>query len=303
MRTIIVFLVLLAGVTPSHAWNALGHRLIADIAWGELDPQARTQIVDILRRHPRFDEDFAKQLPVDVEENRWIFQQAAVWPDMARGFRGEDRSTYDHPTWHYVNHPLFVGGERPLLGVNLSMDYPPLEDQSKWNVAQAVKHCRATLEGAAPPSDKALAYCWLFHLVGDLHQPMHSTALFSERFPTGDRGGNSIPVVQGGNLHSLWDGLLGRRDRPNDIKREVALLREQQVIWKVDTAGGVEDWIQESHELAKAFAYSPEIIAAIERQEELERINLPQEYLEAAGQHARRRIIAAGLRLGAILSR
>src|SRR5688572_5837796 len=116
MRTILIFLVLLAGVTPSHAWNALGHKVIADIAWEELDPQARQQIVDTLRRHPRFDEDFAKQLPAEVDEDRCIFQQAAVWPDMARGFRGEDRGTYDHPTWHYVNFPLFVGGERPLLG-------------------------------------------------------------------------------------------------------------------------------------------------------------------------------------------
>ena len=301
MRTLLILLVLLALPTPAHAFNALGHRVIADIAWQELDEPARQRIVDTLRRHPRFDEDFAKQLPADAEEDRWIFQQAAVWPDMARGFRGEDRATYDHPTWHYVNFPLFVGGERPLLSVNLSMDYPSLEDQSKWNVGQAVKHCQATIAGDAPPSDKALAYCWLFHLVGDLHQPMHSTALFSERFPTGDRGGNLIPVVQGGNLHSLWDGLLGRRDRPNDVKREVAQLREQQEIWKIDVACGVEVWIQESHELAKSFAYSPEIIEAVSRGGELEKINLPSEYLEAAGEHARMRIVAAGTRLAAVL--
>ncbi len=64
---------------------------------------------------------------------------------MARGFQGEDRSTYDHPTWHYVNFPLHFGGERPLLGVSLSMDYPPAIDKSKWNVGQAVKHCQAAL--------------------------------------------------------------------------------------------------------------------------------------------------------------
>lgn len=296
------FLVILALATPAHAFNALGHRVIADIAWQELDPQSRQQIVDTLRRHPRFDEDFAKQLPADVEEDRWIFQQAAVWPDMARGFQGEDRATYDHPTWHWVNYPLFVGGERPLLGVNLSMDYPTPVESSKWNVGQAVRHCQATHEGDATPSDKALAYCWLFHLVGDLHQPMHSTALFSERFPTGDRGGNLIPVVQGRNLHSLWDGLLGRRDRPNDVKREVAKLREQQTIWKVDTACGVEDWIQESHELAKSFAYSPEIVAATEKDGELERVNLPPEYLTEAGKHAQARVVSAGVRLGALLS-
>jgi len=30
---------------------------------------------------------------------------------------------------------------------------------------------------------------WLFHLIGDIHQPLHSTALFSTKlFPEGDRG-------------------------------------------------------------------------------------------------------------------
>ncbi|WP_428305455.1 S1/P1 nuclease [Lacipirellula sp.] len=106
------------------AWNALGHKVIADIAWQQLDDDQRHDIVAILRRHPRFDNDFARQLPADVDENRWIFQQAAVWPDLARGFRPEDRQVYDHPKWHYVNFPLSVGEARPLIGVNLASDYP-----------------------------------------------------------------------------------------------------------------------------------------------------------------------------------
>ena len=49
---------------------------------------------------------------------------------------------------------------------------------------------------------------WLFHLVGDIHHPLHCTAVFSEQFPNGDKGGNdafirirSSPV----KLHSMWD--------------------------------------------------------------------------------------------------
>jgi len=89
-----------------------------------------------------------------------------------------------------------------------------------------------------------LAYCWVLHLVGDLHKPMYTTALISERFPSGDRGGNSIPTVQGGNLHALSDNLLGRRHRPNDVKREVAELGERAILWSVDTTGDVTAWIQ-----------------------------------------------------------
>ena len=46
---------------PAHAWNALGHKVIAEIAWQELDPQQRQDIIDTLRRHPRFAEDFQQK--------------------------------------------------------------------------------------------------------------------------------------------------------------------------------------------------------------------------------------------------
>jgi len=143
--------------------------------------------------------------------------------------------------------------------------------------------------------------CWLFHLVGDLHQPLHSTALVCERFPNGDRGSNSIPTVQGCDLHALWDNRLGRQHRPNDVQREVAELRQRPMLWKVDTESGVEAWIQESHELAQTFAYDPIILQAVEQPGELRPINLPESYLKAAGEKARHRIVTASLRLGELL--
>lgn len=48
----------------------------------------------------------------------------------------------------------------------------------------------------------------LIHMVGDMHQPMHAATLFDERFPQGDKGGNSFTVYNGKtktNLHSVWD--------------------------------------------------------------------------------------------------
>lgn len=142
-----------------------------------------------------------------------------------------------------------------------------------------------------------MAYCWLFHLIGDIHQPLHSTALVNARFPEGDRGGNLIPVVQGKNLHSLWDNLLGRQSRPNDVQREVAQLAGRQNLWEVDTKDVVAGWLRESHQLAKSVVYSPEILAAINASGELQPINLPESYVKAAGETARARVVAAGVRL------
>ena len=115
---------------------------------------------------------------------------------------------------------------------------------------------------------KAIAYCWLFHLVGDLHQPLHSSALVSvNQFPEGDRGGNGIPLTRGRNLHSLWDNLLGRSETFNNVRKVAAELSDRKVYGDVwDSAAketDVRKWLVESHRLAESFTYSPAILDAV----------------------------------------
>ncbi len=47
------------------------------------------------------------------------------------------------------------------------------------------------------------------HVVGDIHQPLHSVSLFNQTYPSGDRGGNSLKMtlLNGTikDLHSFWD--------------------------------------------------------------------------------------------------
>lgn len=293
MRTILATLLLVILSSEASAWNGLGHKVVADIAWQQLNEGQHAEIVRTLRRHPRFDPDFVRDIP-EADQDRWIFQHAATWPDQIRG-----NHEYDMPTWHYVNIPLFIGDERQ---VDFNRSTRPEGVSAQWNVLQAVEHCREILNSDEPPQKKALAYCWLFHLVGDLHQPLHAVALVGDRFPEGDRGGNSIPVVRGRNLHALWDGLLGRRDRPNDVKRAVAELQERREWWDVDTTIDVPAWVDESYELCKSNVYSPEILTAIQHPGELAPITLPEEYLKSAGETARQRVVAAGLRLASLLN-
>ena len=194
----------------------LGHKTVAEIAWRQLDPATRQTIVDTIRRHPRFDKDFAgkmddKALTGDkAVEDHWIFQQAATWPDMIR-----KQKEFDRPNWHYIDLPFFLDpSDRQAfarrLPVNIATDFPTKVPPDKYNVLQALAYCEVMVKSNAGPETKAVAYCWLLHLVGDLHQPLHCTALFSaDHFPKGDKGGNEIPLRRGKNLHSLWDGLLG----------------------------------------------------------------------------------------------
>jgi hypothetical protein len=50
---------------------------------------------------------------------------------------------------------------------------------------------------------------YLIHLAGDIHQPLHSVALFNKTYPKGDLGGNSerVIILNGStiNFHSYWD--------------------------------------------------------------------------------------------------
>ena len=122
---------------------------------------------------------------------------------------------FNHGTWHYINVPAFLSpaDEQALAGklnVNQSLDAPATPEE-KMNAIQTLRVTRAMLvDPNVSDGDKAVMMTWLFHLVGDIHQPLHSSALFSQKlFPNGDRGGNDIKTKQRGNLHSLWDGFLG----------------------------------------------------------------------------------------------
>ena len=88
----------------------------------------------------------------------------------------------------------------------------------------------------------------------------------------------------------------------NDVKRAVFELEKHPDWFKVDTTIDVPAWVAESHELAKSFVYCPEVIMAVEAPGELAPITLPEAYLKEAGEKARQRVAAGGLRLAALLS-
>jgi len=62
-----------------------------------------------------------------------------------------------------------------------------------------------------PNLDKLKSYdlSWLLHLVGDVHQPLHSTTRVSTTKPDGDDGGNGVKLTSPANLHTFWDDVLG----------------------------------------------------------------------------------------------
>jgi hypothetical protein len=112
--------------------------------------------------------------------------------------------------------------------------------------------------------------------------------------------------MRGDNLHALWDNLRGRQHYLRNVDREVAELSAgYRDVWEsAAKERNPRKWIAESHKLADDFAYDEAILEVVRRatpQQPLEKIELSDEYLNEAGDQARRRVIAAGLRLGDLL--
>src|SRR5262249_15723724 len=83
------------------------------------------------------------------------------------------------------------------------------------NIVSALKHRANDLKTKTVSiEDRAVAACWLFHLIGDIHQPLHNAAYFSSdrAFVGGDMGGNKFAIKADGRkwrLHAFWDDLRG----------------------------------------------------------------------------------------------
>lgn len=316
----IVFLV--SSVNSATAWNFCGHRVVALIAWRQLSPEKRQEVIALLKQHPRYEEDFGSRMP-DVfrngsEEDRhaWLFSRAATWPDIARGFKGEDEK-YHNSTWHYINLPVWLNDKakddlQDNLSANISREWSASTPADEMNVIQALAKVENRLQSETVSNrDKAVYLCWLLHLIGDLHQPLHSSALFSAgRFQKGDLGGNAIKVGDKGNLHSRWDGMLGNDYLLNDIRRRAANCDASNPNLGPDAARVTdsETWLQESHGLAKKYVYTDAVLNVVrdgesDSERSLTRLDLSEDYLKAAGGVAQRRAVQAGYRMAAAIDR
>jgi hypothetical protein len=97
-----------------HAWSEGGHHLIAAIALSFLTDQERSELLDLLKQHPRFAEDFVppEKLANDEERTRWLVGRAGYWPDVAR-----TQPKYHRSTWHYERGPTIVLGKPDGIAV------------------------------------------------------------------------------------------------------------------------------------------------------------------------------------------
>ena len=249
----------LAPSTPAFAWSNQGHMVTGAIAYDDLartDPALIAKIEAIMADHPdkaRFDRALAGFS--GEARTRRLFELMARWPDDARN------GPYDHPGWHYWLR--LVPSQSDPAKVP-----PALLAMSTGEAVEAYRLNLATVRDAyAPAADRAVSLCWLFHLAGDIQQPLHGGHLISARFPLSDRAGEAgfVRPAEGAaatNLHAYWDDTVGG-DEDDDANVEAVRVRLDRA-WprsalselsgKAD-AEAFRSWADESFGLARSVVY------------------------------------------------
>lgn len=270
---------ILAVSAQAMAWFDTGHMVVAEVAYRHLDPDVRKFVPKLLAAP-------------GAEDRNSEFRTCACWAD--------DFKSRDDAHWHYINFFFRLDGKQAKG--------KPRDENVVW----AIKTQSEIMGNRSLPIDqRARAFRFIMHLVGDIHQPMHSTALETDQLPNGDRGGNEflLAILPGvypepKNLHFLWDsgaGLFKEQVRPLNEQGQRAIARYADDAEKALPYSEAKKnlkprdahaWALESFEHAKKHAYAD--IRMNER---------PSDgYVRNAQELSLRQVACAGYRLAELLN-
>jgi hypothetical protein len=249
MKKNLVLLVLLAYTTnPLFAWDAKGHVIVAEIARKYLNAGVEDSVQKYLKQT--------------------TFAEAATWMD---DVRGEQSYNYMYP-WHFVNvekDKTFVRNNEANAFNELETVISELFKRHQHNAKETGTNLKI-----------------LFHLTGDLHQPLHAGY-------GSDKGGNVVSVSLLGrmtNLHHVWDTDLAEAKgiTLEDCLKLAAVLTPEEI--KQIRQEEVMAWMNESRALLPE-AYN------------IKDGTLGREYVNRNAPVVLRRLVWAGLRLSGVLNR
>ncbi len=224
------FTILLLVLLPQFlfAWGANGHRIVAQICYDNLSPDARARVSEALGDN--------------------YLAQVSNWPDYIKAEKGWDFAK----SWHYMT----IQPDLTVADVNAKNSAKPKID----DVREGIELMVGILKGDEAARDKmtklmddnrvkplagsldATALAFLIHFIGDVHQPMH---VGKNR----DQGGNKIAVLFFGdrmNLHSVWDSGIVEHEKLSYTEFAAFAsihTRARKAAWEKD---GLETWINES---------------------------------------------------------
>ena len=300
MAVAVVALVLVS--RPLAAWNEKGHMSVAAVAYDLLSQPAQARVAELLKLNPSSNRwnKLVASAPAG-KRAKLRFMYASLWPDDIKGMSNyvnepetdkragrnigySDRLQHRH--WHYIDQPFTQDGT--------SLNQAAL---GAIHAVERIDLFRKVLASTANDNVKSYDLVWLEHLIGDVHQPLHSATRVSKDQRRGDVGGNLHCLNQdcSRNLHGFWDGAVGFTidAAAADQFAHTLNLPDSVKSKNLKTA----DWIAESLALAQSRVYAGPIKpgrgpSALEG----------TDYLMNARHLSRDQISLAGARLAAIIN-
>jgi hypothetical protein len=266
-RLVLALVVLFASMQPLWAWGPQGHRLVAEVAWDHLTPEARASVQALL----------GPESLADVSS----------WAD--HYLVGNNQTFY----WHFINIPPDAAGYDRDRDCLLQPGATRGSALDKWRDCAPERidyNYQRVADSSLDKADRAVALKFLVHIVGDLHQPFHALGV--------GRGGNDVAVSVWGspmcgthpcNLHAVWDEKLIDRRRLDDsayLKLLEAEISAKNMVAGTGTSG---DWAVESRDLGRAALVKPGT-------------NIDEAYYQANIATVNQRLEQGGLRLAKLIN-
>jgi len=276
---------LAVAAAPALGWGHNGHRITALIAEQFLQGDAKTlaQVKAIMG---------SEALP-----------DSATYPDVHKGALDKGAPYAGSREWHYDDRPVCGPVQKYAPGV-------------KWCpkgacVSGHLNEQIAAMKAGTTPFAKQMGVRFTVHFLGDIHQPLHTAN-------NNDRGGGELPASYQGHelggslhLHGYWDDDLvedamkaaSASEDPavQESDLATALHKEFAAKYAEWTKGTVEDWIEESHKLARDLAYGA--IPGFSCGAPIKEARLSDAYVKQAHARAREQLAKAGARIAFILKR
>jgi hypothetical protein len=300
----LIFVIFFCG--SAAAWDDVGHKITAYIAWQRMTPETRDRVIKILRAASEDSQiaTFYQTYGSRTEESRKreFFMLMATWADIIRDREFENRyKKYHHSNWHYSDTFWTVkDGKVEML---------PAPEEGGQALARIIEFDKLERSNAND-AQKAIGIAWLEHLIGDIHQPLHASARVTDLEPKGDQGANlflltpkDTPRDKQENLHWFWDSIVVRNE-PNTkdvpegdfidpLARKIIKKYPYAKLQSRLAINDPEAWKKESFEIASTKVFPPE----------LKRFEKPSEaYKKAALKIAEERLALAGYRMGELFN-
>ncbi|WP_028297482.1 S1/P1 nuclease [Olivibacter sitiensis] len=213
-----IFILLLSSFAynSAFAWGMTGHRIVGEIAQRNLNRKAQKAIKAILGS-----EDLA---------------MCANWADFIKS-----DPTYNYlASWHYINFQQ--GLSKEAFDLAIQADTLPNAHNKLLFLADELQH-----NNSLDLETKRMYLRLLVHIVGDIHQPMHTGR-------REDLGGNEVKVFwfgQSSNLHQVWDEKLIDYQQLSYTEYATYLNHCSKQEIKNLQAAPVEQWLYESYQISE----------------------------------------------------